>query len=270
MLKPLRAVLFDWAGTAVDFGCQAPTAVLLEAFEEFGIPLTSQEARGPMGLKKIDHVRKLFEIPRVTIAFAALQGRAWNEEDVEALYSKLEPTLESIVRDHCGLIPGHVECVDVLRNQGLKIGSTTGYTRLMMERFVEDVAAQGYAPDFWMTPSDVSQGRPSPEMLFENLRLLEIAKEDAFLCVKVGDTPSDMQEGRAAGMWCIGYTRCGNEMGLTLEEEKSLNAEERQQRVAEIQEKLVSAGAHLVVEGPWELLSAIEKIAKRVNQGEKP
>jgi phosphonoacetaldehyde hydrolase len=270
MYNPLRAVLFDWAGTAVDFGCQAPTAVLLEAFEQFGIPLSAEEARGPMGLKKIDHVRKLFEIPRVSVAFATDFGRAWNETDVETLYSKLEPTLEAIVTDHCQLIPGHLNCVTELRNQGIKIGSTTGYTRAMMERFLANVASQGYAPDVLVTPSDVAEGRPSPQMLFENLRVLDIPQSEAHLCVKVGDTPADMEEGKAAGMWCIGYTRCGNEFGLTETQESALSSEERSQKMRDVAERLQNAGAHRVIEGPWQLLETLQSIAAELNKGKRP
>ena len=54
-------VIFDWAGTMVDFGCRAPVNALLEAFGRRGVALTEQEVRRDMGKAKADHVRALLD-----------------------------------------------------------------------------------------------------------------------------------------------------------------------------------------------------------------
>lgn len=52
----IEAVIFDWAGTTVDFGCFAPVQAFVEVFKHFGIEPTMEEVRKPMGmLKKESH-----------------------------------------------------------------------------------------------------------------------------------------------------------------------------------------------------------------------
>ncbi len=56
---PLRAVVLDWAGTTVDFGCMAPVATFVQAFEDSGVPITVEEARAPMGMPKWQHIQAI-------------------------------------------------------------------------------------------------------------------------------------------------------------------------------------------------------------------
>lgn len=58
-LNNLKGIIVDWAGTMVDYGCMAPLNVFVEVFKEKGITISKEEARGPMGLKKLDHIREL-------------------------------------------------------------------------------------------------------------------------------------------------------------------------------------------------------------------
>ena len=53
----VKAVIFDWAGTLVDFGSIAPVIALSELFAKHGVSLTADEVRAPMGLLKRDHIR---------------------------------------------------------------------------------------------------------------------------------------------------------------------------------------------------------------------
>ena len=76
-MKKLRCVIMDWAGTAVDYGCFAPVAAFLKAFAEKGLTVTMEEARGPMGMTKIDHIRELFKLPSVTEQFKQNYNRNW-------------------------------------------------------------------------------------------------------------------------------------------------------------------------------------------------
>ena len=62
---PLQAVILDWAGTGVDFGCFGPVHPIVQAFSEQGITLQMTEARGPKGLAKKDHIRSVLNMPRV-------------------------------------------------------------------------------------------------------------------------------------------------------------------------------------------------------------
>ena len=57
----LRAVLLDWAGTAIDHGSRAPARVFVEVFAAVGIELTESEARGPMGLRELCSYKFIIE-----------------------------------------------------------------------------------------------------------------------------------------------------------------------------------------------------------------
>jgi phosphonoacetaldehyde hydrolase len=61
----IRLVVFDWAGTTVDHGSRAPVAAFVRAFAGHGVEVTPDEARGPMGLHKRDHIRAMLQMPAV-------------------------------------------------------------------------------------------------------------------------------------------------------------------------------------------------------------
>ena len=45
----LQAVVFDWAGTVIDFGSQAPMGAFVELFRRHGVEIGIDEARVPGG-----------------------------------------------------------------------------------------------------------------------------------------------------------------------------------------------------------------------------
>ena len=185
----IQAVIFDWAGTTVDYGCFAPVQAFQEAFAHHGVPVTLKETRKPMGMLKRDHIRTMLRMERIARAWEETHGRPAGEEDVEAVYAQFEPKLFSILDQFSTPKPFAVETAAALREMGLKIGSTTGYTDSMMHIVVPKAAQLGYAPDFWISPDGVGgKGRPYPYMIFENLKALEVSSVKN--AVKVGDTVS--------------------------------------------------------------------------------
>jgi len=73
-MKHVKAVIFDWAGTVVDYGSLAPMGAFVETFEQFGVSITIDEARGPMGMAKRPHIAALMALPRVAQAWADKYG----------------------------------------------------------------------------------------------------------------------------------------------------------------------------------------------------
>jgi phosphonoacetaldehyde hydrolase len=88
--------------------------------------------------------------------------------------------------------------------------------------------------------------------------------------VKVGDTPVDMAEGLNAGMWAVGVAEAGNEVGLSLEELRTLAPEDRAARRDHARDVLTRAGAHLVVSSIAELPPAIAQINAWLAEGRRP
>lgn len=200
----IQAVIFDWAGTMVDYGSRAPTEVMKAVFREIGVEITDREARQAMGLPKKEHIRQIATSPRVA-------GALSQTPDIDAIYASFIPKQTAVLAKYAGVIPGVVDVVATLRARGVKLGSTTGYTRPMLDLLIDEAAKQGLQLDAAFCPDDTGEGRPAPWMCFANMKMLGVYPPSR--CVKVGDTPSDIAEGKNAGMWTVGVLETGNEAG---------------------------------------------------------
>ncbi len=258
-MKKISCVIMDWAGTAVDFGCFAPLNAFLKVFsEEKGIDITYRQAREPMGLLKIDHIKAILSMPEVNAKFQARYNRAWNMDDVNEMYKSFERHLFASLSNFTTPIPGVLETMKLLREQGIKIGSTTGYTQAMMDVVRPGAAAKGYVVDNLVTPDDVPAGRPAPYMIYQNM--IDLAVPSVDNVVKVGDTIADIKEGVNAKVWSIGLITGSNEMGLSEDEYKHRSAEELIPLKKEVRQRMLDAGAHFVLDNITELPACIEKI----------
>jgi phosphonoacetaldehyde hydrolase len=178
------------------------------------------------------------------------------------MYQQFIPLQLSCLAKHSTLIPGVVESVGRFRDRGLKIGSTTGYTRAMLDLLLEMSAKAGYSPDCSISPEDVGGGRPEPFMLYENAVRLRVYPLAAI--AKVGDTPADIEEGLNAGAWAIGVAGTGNGIGLTYEEFQALSESERRARLSRARDELERAGAHYVADTLSELDPVLDDIDARL------
>lgn len=265
---PLGAVVFDWAGTLIDYGCRAPAAVFRSVFEEAGVPVTEAEARAPMGLPKRDHIQAVGETPRVAAAWRETHGRPFADSDVDALYKVFLPRQINVVGDYATVIPGVVEAVAAARDMGLKIGSTTGYTREIMDICTARAAAQGLTVDALACAGDLPRGRPGPYLLWRVLTDLAVFPPETV--VKVGDTPADVAEGLNAGCWVVAVAATGNETGLSAADLAALPEAERVRRVGHARDVLARAGAHVVIDGVADLPPVLEDLAARLARGQRP
>lgn len=256
----IQLVVFDWAGTTVDHGCYAPVAAFVEAFASQGVGVTPEEARGPMGLHKKDHIRAMLQDAEVSRRWQAAHGRGWTEADVESLFQAFVPKQMEVIDRHCDLIPGLLETVEELRRRGIKVGSTTGYFGDAARRTRELAAAQGYAPDVSLCPDDgVPQGRPAPWMIFRIMERLNVYPPSAV--VKIGDTVPDIEEGKAAGVWSLGVTRTGSEVGLTAARWDAAPEGDRKRLTDAAAAKLSAAGADGVLGSVPEIIQWLDRTA---------
>lgn len=267
-MSSIQAVVFDWAGTMVDFGCQAPVEALIAAFAAEGVGLTAEEARRDMGRAKRDHVRALLAHPPVARAWAEAKGAAPVEADGDRIYRAVEPLMIEAAGRCSQLIPGAAEVVQGLRARGVRIGSGTGYTRAMMAEILPRAAARGYAPEVVVCAGETPSGRPSPLMTWQALITLDAWP--ARLCVKVDDAEVGIEEGRAAGCWTVGVAASGNGVGLSLAELQALGEPERRARIDRAAQSLEAAGAHLVIDSVADLPTALSEIELRIAAGRAP
>jgi phosphonoacetaldehyde hydrolase len=266
--EPLKAIILDWAGTTMDYGCYAPAVVFVEVFRRKRVPISIDEARIPMGAHKRVHIAAISKLPDVAERWQKAHGRACTETDIDEMFAEFVPLQLACLADYADLIPGCLEAVASFRARGLRIGSTTGYLSDMMELLVGEAKRRGYEPDSTVCASQVPFGRPEPWMCLENAKNLRIFPLEAI--VKVGDTLPDVYEGLNAGMWTIGLAKTGNEMGLNLDEIKRLSTEDYEARITRARTRLRGAGAHYVVDSITDVPPVLDEIDARLARGERP
>lgn len=265
---PLKAVLLDWAGTTMDYGCFAPAVVFVEVFKRKGVEITVEEAREPMGAHKKVHIRQISRNERVARKWEQVHGRKPAEADVESMFQEFIPLQLDCLAQYADLVPGTLETVAECRRRGLKIGSTTGYTGEMMTLLQEEAKRRGYEPDSTVCATQVPAGRPYPYMCLQNAINLQVYPMEAL--VKIGDTLPDIEEGLNAGMWSVGLAKTGNEMGLTQAQLAALEPETRQAKLDRAYKRMHQTGAHYVVDGIADVPPVLEAINLRLAAGERP
>lgn len=265
---PIQAVLLDWAGTTMDFGCIAPAVVFVEIFKRKNVPISMAEAREPMGAHKKVHIRKITQLDSVRHRWEDVHGAPPNEDDVEALFQDFVPLQLECLSNYSDMIPGALDIVNELRAKGFKIGSTTGYTTEMTAINLADAKRQGYEPDSTVSASEMPAGRPYPFMCLQNAINLEV--DTVAACVKIDDTIPGVEEGLNAGMWTIGLAISGNEVGLSLADWEALPKEEQEIKRERAYRRMLQSGAHYVVDSIADIMPCIEDIEERLRVGDKP
>lgn len=260
-MRKIEAVIFDWAGTTVDYGSFAPVQAFIEAFQKFGITPTPAEVREPMGMLKWDHVHTMLQMERITEEWKRVHGRMWERSDVDAVYEESEQAIFGILDRFCTPKPYVIETIAALRERGIKIGSTTGYTDEMMQIVVPNAEKQGYAPDCWFSPNAVNNvGRPYPYMVFKNMEALKVSSTGAV--IKVGDTAADIREGKNAGMLSVGVVEGSSVMGLTQEEFEALSDTEKAEQREKTAKVYLDCGADYIIQNLSELCELIDQVEK--------
>ncbi|MCI0704218.1 MAG: phosphonoacetaldehyde hydrolase [Planctomycetia bacterium] len=268
MSLEIKLVVFDWAGTTIDFGCMAPAGAFVASFASKGVAVTIAEARAPMGLHKKDHIREMLRTESVCAKWRDAVGRAWDEQDVEELYRDVIPRQLEAISSSSTLVPGVRECVTHLRAHGIKIAASTGYFHAAENAVLAAGKRQGYVPDFNICADDVPAGRPAPWMIFRCMEALNVYPPAAV--VKVGDTVIDIEDGHNAGVWSVGVIDSSNEMGLTADAFAALSEPEKKARREAISQRYTAANAHGTIDSLAELPTLIAEFNARLARGERP
>lgn len=265
---PVQAVIFDWAGTTIDYGSLAPVLAFCHLFEAHNVPITLAEARMPMGIEKREHIRQLLLMPRINKAWLDEKGAVVDESTIEQLYQAFIPIQTAKIEQRSELITGTKTTFDYLLSREIKVGANTGYSQEMIIEMRKRAAEQGYCPASIVCATDVSKGRPFPHMLLKNMLELEVGAVQAV--VKVDDTLTGIEEGLNAGCWTVGIAVTGNEIGLDLSDWQALTTKQQESLRDKAYQRFYQAGAHFVIDSVADLPATIEKIEERLSQGELP
>ena len=264
----LEAIIFDWAGTLVDFGSFAPTKVFVEAFTQFGIDITLEQARGPMGMGKWDHIRTLCNDPDISAKYVTRFGHVATNDDVTTIYNYFLPLQAEKVAQYSALIPGAKSVVDGARVQGLKIASCSGYPRVILNRVIDVATQAGLTVDCHIASDEVKLARPGPGMALKCV--VDLGIRDVAACVKVDDTAPGISEGHNAGMWTVALLLSGNAAGVEEHAFSQLSEPEKETLRNKAREELLPTKPHFLIDTVADLPAVLDQINFKLRHGERP
>ncbi|GAB2899341.1 phosphonoacetaldehyde hydrolase [Microbulbifer echini] len=264
----LKAVILDWAGTLVDFGSRAPLQAFIQVFSDARISVNEAQTRIPMGTEKKEHIRRMLQQEAIQAAWQEEYGRSSQESDIDDLYRQLTPIQIQEIDKHSQIVPGADKLFVRLRERNLRIGSTTGYSRMMIEGMLANAQQQGLRPDCVVAADEAVGARPGPAAALKNVIEMEIPSVS--LCVKVDDTAAGIHEGRNAGMWTVAVVLSGNASGLSQESWQMLSEEEKNSHRTSAYQKLENSGAHYLIDDISKLEPVLVDINRRLALGQRP
>ena len=264
----LKAIVLDWAGTMIDHGSRAPVEAFREIFRRRRVPITVDEARGPMGMEKRAHIAALAAMPRIADAWQQVHRSEVSAADIDEMYQDFLPVQRELLPQHADLIPAVLQSLTDMRQRGLRIGSSSGYAAPLMAQLVPVARARGLHLDAVVSASDVPAGRPAPWMIFKNMELLDCYPPASI--VTVDDTTVGVEAGRNAGTWSVGVVETGNVLGLTHMELEQLPAAERESRRNAGRRLMREAGAHYAIDSVADLPQVLDEVTQRLARGECP
>lgn len=200
-MQPIELVVFDMAGTTVTDHHEVERC-FAEAARETGLSVSDERILAMQGLSK----RYVFE----TLWKEQLGEAADVTPRVDVSYDAFRRILEGHYRTH-GATPteGCLETFAFLRERGIAIALTTGFYRIVTNIILEELGWLKGLDDQRIGTADsiiqlsiasdeVERGRPYPQMIEKAMRILGVNNPKAV--VNLGDTPSDLLSGRAAGV----------------------------------------------------------------------
>ena len=155
----VQAVILDWSGTTADAYVVAPAVVFVEVFKRQNVEISMAEARGPMGLRKDLHIKALTEVDQIKERWKSIHGKYPDQTDADRMFEDFVPLQLACLRQYTNLLPGVSKVIQRLQKRGIRIGSTTGFIRSMVDILEEEAAKQGYRPDASVAGDEVISGR---------------------------------------------------------------------------------------------------------------
>ncbi len=266
----VKGIVLDWSGTTADAYVLAPAVVFVQVFKKHGVEISMAEARGPMDLRKDLHIKELTEVPEIAARWKGVHGKYPDQGSVDAMFADFVPMQLDCLREYTTLLPHVAEVTQAFQKDGIKIGSSTGFVRSMVDILEADAKKQGYVPDASVAGDEVEHGaRPRPFMVYRNLDLLDVSPIQSV--VKVDDTVSGVGEALEAGCWGVGIASYSNYMDIdSMEHAASLSEAEMDRRLKVTREILRKAGAHYVIDTFDQLPEVIADVNRRLARGERP
>jgi len=194
----IELVVFDMAGTTVRDD-DAVNQCLRAALAAGGLECSRDQINAVMGIPKPAAIASLWCDQR---------GREASAAEVSGLHQDFLRRMTAFYRTDPGVgeMPGAAAVFGALRAAGIAVALDTGFSRDLVDVILARLGwDQSGLLAATVASDEVPRGRPFPDLLFEAMKRAGVA--DVRRVAKVGDTPSDLQEGTAAG--------CGLVVGVT-------------------------------------------------------
>jgi len=195
-MKLIDLVIFDMAGTTVKDEKEVESCFWTAA-EQTGLITTHERIVSMMGWSKRLVFETLWKEQLVNISDREIS------EKTDHSYKIFKEVLEHHYKSE-NVIPaeGCPEIFQFLKGLNIKIGLTTGFYREVTDIILHKL---GWLPgnnqqtvvDFTVASDEVPLGRPYPYMIFKTMEALRV--QNVRHVIKIGDTPSDLGEGKNAG-----------------------------------------------------------------------
>lgn len=272
----IKTIILDNSGTFIDPYVIAPVKAFQETFKKFKINISSDECRKPMGIRKDLHICEILKNTRVKDEWNKIYGRNYDKNDIQNIYNELIPTQIEILHNYCNLLPKVPETIEMIKNMNIKIGTTTGFNRKMMDIILNNMNKKNIHFDFTVAGDDFNSNeihlgtRPLPFMIYKNLFNLNSTPIESV--IKIDDTIPGIQEGLNAGCWTIAIADYSNYMNInSMEEWNSMSSKEQMERKIFSRNKLhLESGCHYVIHEFDDIIYVIDDINNRLSNNEKP
>lgn len=196
----IKLIVFDLAGTTIKDNFDVHR-VLQYTLASHNVIISIEEANTVMGIPKPVAIRALLlKKYDHTVPIA--------DEWIDAIHKQFVGEMVRFYETSStvGEKEGVTDTFARLRSMGIKVAIDTGFNRTITTSILKRMNWMGnQLIDCSVTSDEVPRGRPYPDMIFEAMKQTGVF--NAGKVVKVGDTASDMQQGKAAG--------CGMTVAIT-------------------------------------------------------
>lgn len=188
----VAAVIFDLDGTLID-SIDIYFRIVENALERLGLPPVSR-TKILTAAESEDFKWELVLPQEIQLRRASIIEEAWG------VINEIAPQMFA---DDLDIIEGADGALKMVSAKGLKIGLVTSTQKHYLETKMLPLKNAGVDDliEATVTSDDVDKRKPAPDPLVLCARKLALKPAE---CVYIGDTATDMQAGKAAGMQTIG------------------------------------------------------------------
>lgn len=188
MSPRIALAVLDMAGTTV-----ADDGLVELAFTQ-ALTSVGVDAADPRRPAMLEHVRATMGESKISVFRTLFDGDEAQAQQVNLAFE--EAYAAQVDAGECRPVDGAAEAIRALREAGVKVALTTGFSRTTQDAILAALGWQDLA-DLTLCPADAGRGRPYPDLALT--ALLRLGVDDVRQVATAGDTAYDVLAGLRAG-----------------------------------------------------------------------